>query len=85
MEVDRSHTHLYDEDALDKGFRSTRYPVKHDANNGGEDPETRLPADDEEEVEIPQMSVTASVVLLAIVTVVCSFQPSWTSSANVEG
>ena len=52
--------------------------MKHDVNNRGEDLKAWQPADDEEEVEIPQMSVTArpSIVLLAIITVVYSFQPS---------
>jgi hypothetical protein len=70
--LSRSHAHLYDENAPDTGFHSTRYPEKKKEPKGqanANDPE--LAEEEGEEVEQPQMSVAACVTLLALVTVVC--------------
>jgi len=76
-----SHAHLYDEHAPDTGFHSTKYPEKQrkDENgniiNNADDPEAQ--DEEEEEVEQPQISVAASIILLAIVTVLVAVTAEW--------
>ncbi|KAF8591111.1 calcium/proton exchanger [Ramaria rubella] len=75
-----SHAHLYDEGAPETGFHSTQYPAResktHRANGHADDPEANKEMEDED-IEQPQMSVAASIVLLAIVTVLVAVTAEW--------
>ncbi|KIJ46077.1 hypothetical protein M422DRAFT_778583 [Sphaerobolus stellatus SS14] len=66
-----SHSHLYEEDSE---FKSTAYPVskkkKAATGRNGVDPEAQIEtAEEEDDVEIPKLSVWFSLVLLVIITV----------------
>ncbi|KAF8512232.1 Calcium/proton exchanger [Gautieria morchelliformis] len=75
-----SHAHLYDEDAEETGIRSTKYPErkrKRNATNSADDPEAGKEESEEVEVEQPKMSVVATIILLAVVTVLVAVTAEW--------
>ncbi|KAF8525832.1 Calcium/proton exchanger, partial [Hysterangium stoloniferum] len=84
-----SHAYLYNDGASEHNFPSTAYPKKQNSTDsakrradgpetGADDPETGAEREkEEEEIEEPQLSVAASLVLLAIVTVLVAVTAEW--------